>query len=298
MGSRIWCLAVVMTCAACAGKVEHSGGLVDIGPDASGPPATAGAPPASDSPGQTAGAGRANVTPTGERPVSSSGSGGVSAGPGMSAPGTNNPGTPSPGIPLVPVDGWVDGMSNVLGIQGAMFSFADSTTRLNLTEDASQVGKMCIQGIAAQVDLKCTPTPPAVDCFGTTFGAAIGLNLNQVVDATGVGGSPLPYDASKIRAFAFEVDGRIVPDIYSLRFSVESGEQFFCNPSFEMKVVTPGENEFAFEDLRARCWASPGGPSATTVKTMIVKLVWQVVSNDKAQVPFDFCISNVRAIPY
>src|SRR6187399_881625 len=27
------------------------------------------------------------------------------------------------GVPLTPVDGWVDGASNTLGIQGAMFSY-------------------------------------------------------------------------------------------------------------------------------------------------------------------------------
>ena len=38
--------------------------------------------------------------------------------------------------------------------------------------------KVCMSGTAAKVDTKCTP-PAGIDCFGVTWGAAIGFNLNQ-----------------------------------------------------------------------------------------------------------------------
>jgi hypothetical protein len=203
---------------------------------------------------------------------------------------------PIPGVPLVAVDGWVDGLSNVLGIQGAMFAFADAATRSGLVEDRSTPGQLCIKGTAAQVDLGCTPAPPAVDCFAQTFGAIIALNLNQPLDpSTGEGGLPLPYDASGIEAFAFTLSGVAIPASTSLRFAIEGGEGSFCNPP--AKPIKPGENEFALQDLRAFCWKTPGGPSATTSESAIVRLAWQVVTNTRSPVPFDFCVSNVRAIP-
>ncbi|HMC60531.1 MAG TPA: hypothetical protein VKJ01_15180, partial [Candidatus Solibacter sp.] len=123
---------------------------------------------------------------------SSSSSGGTSSG-GTSSGGAGT----SEGVPLTPTMGWVDGMSNTLGIQGAYFAYADPTTLPSVMSDVMSSPKVCMKGTAAKVDLTCTPMAPATDCYGTFWGAAIGLNLNQpnVTDPMTMmmkGGLPVP----------------------------------------------------------------------------------------------------------
>ncbi len=238
--------------------------------------------------GSNSGAGTNSVLPGG-----TSSTAGTSSGAGTDSGGGTGAVLPE-GVPLTPADGWVDKASNTLGIQGAMFAYADNTSKMGMTEDF--VGaNACIKGTAAKVDLKCTFMPPAMDCYGEFWGAAIGLNLNQPIDeATGEGvETPLPFDASAIKGFAFEISGAAVP--LSLRFKVEDASGEFCN--LPAKKVAVGANQFDFAELTTECWK----PTATSrkgdaAKPAVLKIAWQVVTNDKATVPFDYCVSNVRAV--
>ena len=165
---------------------------------------------------------------------------------------------------------------------------------------------MCIKGTAAQVDMASdacvnkTLTPPATDCYGEYWGSAIGLNLNQPLDMTTdppMGGTPLPYDASALKGFSFELSGNTVPPPSAMRFKVDDGITEFCNPpSSKLKV---GVNTVLFSELAKYCWTTtnPPSPTAETVQSRLVKLVWQVVTNSSATVPYDFCVSNLRALP-
>jgi hypothetical protein len=216
-------------------------------------------------------------------------------GTGPSSGGTTGVGgsvvTPTGGVPLTPVNGWIDGSSNELGIQGAMFAYADETSAERMMDDFIR-DHACISGIAAKVDLQCTPVPPAGDCYGTYWGAAIGLNLNQAINPeTRMGEAPLPYDASGLDGFSFEVTGPGVPA--SLRFKVETAAAEFCSPP--PRPVRLGSNSFRFDELLEHCWA-PGGMSAEAAKSQIVKIAWQVVTNSAAEVPFDFCVGSLRAL--
>lgn len=244
---------------------------------------------------------------TGGGAMAVSGSSNTSAGTGNNTAGTSvvpNGGSASntggsssgggelpSGVPLTPTDGWVDGASNEIMVQGAMFSYADDTSKTGMTEDFMG-DHACIKGTAAKVDLKCTPVAPATDCYGTFWGAAIGLNLNQPNDPTTMmGGDPMPYDASALKGFAFEISGAMVPT--SLRFKIENASGEFCTPP--AKPVKLGANSFNFSELMTQCWKA-GGMSAESAKSGIVKIAWQVVTNDKSTVPFDYCVANVRAL--
>lgn len=228
------------------------------------------------------------------------GSGTVVPMAGTSAGGTSS--TPMEGVPLSPMNGWVDGASNTLMIQGAMFPFGDPTSLMGATPaDFSMSGtEACFKGTAAKVDMTsmaCATkmfTPPATDCYGEYWGAAIGLNLNQQIDATTMmGGSPMPFDASALKGFAFEISGAMVPT--SLRFKVEDSSGEFCNPA--AKPVKAGANSFMFEDLIKECWKPTAtAANAGSAKAGVIKIAWQVVTNDKGTVPFDFCVANVRAL--
>jgi len=227
----------------------------------------------------------------------SSNTGGSSVVPsgGTDAGGTGNV-TPAAGVPLTPADGWVDGMSNTLKVQGAMFSYADDTSKMGLVEDF--VGDhACIKGTAAKVDLKCTPVAPATDCYGQFWGAAIGLNMNQAIDPmTMMGGMPAPFDASMIKGFAFEIEGGMIPAPTSIRFKVEGPSGEFCNVA-ATKPIKAGENSLNFDELITACWKPVmGAATGATTKSTVLKIAWQVVTNDKSTVPFDFCVKNVRAL--
>lgn len=222
----------------------------------------------------------------------------------MAGSGTGGTGTLEAGVPLDPMNGWVDGASNSLMIQGALFPFGDATSKMGMEPlDFSMSGTMaCFKGTAAKVDMASTActtkmfTPPAMDCYGEYWGAAIGLNLNQTIDETTMMGStPAAYDASAIKGFSFTIAGASVPGTASLRFKVENAAGEYCNPA--AKPIKAGDNTVLLSDLISACWKPvAGAPTGESAKANLIKIAWQVVTNDKATVPFDFCVSNIRAI--
>jgi hypothetical protein len=227
--------------------------------------------------------------------------GNTSTGGGGAAPtagsGTGG-GTLAEGVPLTPMEGWVDGATNTLMIQGAMFEFADATSAMGMTKDFTG-SNACIKGTAAKVDkmsTACTTmmfTAPATDCYGEYWGAAIGLNLNQPIDMTTMmGGDPVAYDASAIKGFTFNISGAMVPT--TMRFKVEEMGGEYCTPA--TKPVKLGANTFMFEDLVKECWKTTPGASAVGAKAALVKIAWQVTTKDTMAIPFDFCVSDLRAI--
>jgi hypothetical protein len=235
---------------------------------------------------------------------------GASAGSGGSAPvGLAADTPPGETVELTMSGGRV--VSAELGIQGAVLTFADSHTALDMTSnltspvDAS-VDRACIAGTAARVDMAsdiCVTkefTPPATDCFGEFSGAGVEINLNQSFDAkTGAGKKALPFDASELKGFAFDLDGPTVPRPAALRFSVITTDGgVFCNlPSVKPHA---GSNALLFSELVDSCFRvyddPPTNPTAEPVRSELVKISWQVLTNTSVPVPFDFCISNVRAI--
>jgi hypothetical protein len=247
------------------------------------------------------GAGTGNATAgAGNAPNAGAGSPGSGGG---TAAGAGAPSDLPAGVPLTPSAGWV-AKDNEAGIQGAVFSFGDPTSKMGMMENFT-LGNACISGTAAKVDMASTActtkmfTAPATDCYGEYWGAAIGMNLNQSIDTTltpPAGGTPAPYDASSLKGFAFVVSGNTVPAPSAFRFKVEDGTTEFCNPAtIKIKV---GTNIVMFSDLISQCWmtSTPPAPNAETVKSHLIKISWQVVTNASSTVPFDFCISDVRAL--
>ena len=197
-----------------------------------------------------------------------------------------------------------------LGIQGTVVAVADSHSALDMTSNLTppvgeSVVNACIAGMAAKVDqlsevcINHTFTPPATDCWAEFSGVGVEMNLNQGLDAQmgEASAKALAFDASALQGFAFDLDGATVPGPVSLRFSVESDDGVFCNvPTVKLHA---GSNAVLFSQLVDRCFRitdDPPNPTAETVQSKLVKLSWRVVPNDSAAVPFDFCISNVRAI--
>lgn len=261
-------------------------------------PGTGGALPSTGGtdPGSTGGA----TTDTGGAGATTS-----SGGDGAGATGTGG-GALVEGTPLLFDNGWLEADANTLGVQGAVFAYADTHTIETMVENIKENGPIaCISGEAFKVDTMCTVTDPnASDCFGEFWGAAIGFNLNQpkVVDEeTGeeIGGDPVAFDASAIKAFSFELTGATIPG--SLRFSVDVGPDAngvtqYCTT--KSTKVLAGVNTINIDDLRAECWeATAFDMNPHPDPAQIVKIAWGVVTNSSSAVPFDFCVGNVIAVP-
>lgn len=255
---------------------------------------------------------------------SGNGTGGSATGTGGTGPGagggasvagsgtTPGGGMSGEGVPITPVSGWIAKESNALGIQGAAFSFADTTSIVGMTDNLKDATATtsCIKGTAAKVDMasdKCVNKmfdPPATDCYGQYWGAALGFNLNQAIDMTLVppaGGTPMAFDASLIKGFYFEITDHddhtgMVPAPSALRFKVDDGSKEYCNTA-ALKIKS-GVNTVLFSDLTTECWAPTDASSKITpdVEKKFIKIAWQVVTNSSAAVPFDFCVGNVRAL--
>ncbi len=249
--------------------------------------------------GGTGGTGGGLVPPTG-----GSSSGGTPSGDG-GTPGSGGGGTAAPGVPLPIADGWVDA-SAAIGIQGAIFSYADPTTLAGPPEMASvDVGaQYCISGVAAKVDTACTITAEdmaagANDCYGKYWGAAIGLNLNQTIDpATEMGADPAPFDATALKGFSFTISGENVP--VGLRFKLDTGgSEEWCTGA--ETAILSGPNTVTFDKLFKECWqtlaSGKRGPVVdAATQAGVVKIAWQLPTNPTGTIPFNFCVSDVVAV--
>ena len=151
--------------------------------------------------------------------------------------------------------------------------------------------------MAAPTCVNRTFTPPATDCYGEFWGAELGLNLNQPIDPTPqTAGTPLPYNASALRGFSFELSGDTVPGPKDIRFQVENDNQTFCNPA--SKKLKVGSNTVLFSELVTECFRAQDPPAATaeTAQSALIRLSWLVVTNTASSTPYDFCVSNLRAL--
>ncbi|HEX2674219.1 MAG TPA: hypothetical protein VHM25_25255 [Polyangiaceae bacterium] len=298
-------------------EVDMSGSLKIPAAPGDGTGGTAGAPNPPGGASGISGGGMDNLGGVGTTGASKGGTGGDAGKGGVSAGGSGAAGGSAAAgsggqwigdaevLRLTPSDGWIDANSNLLKIQGAVFGYADSTSTASLLTDFSGL-HMCIKGTAAQVDMASDAcvnkmfTPPATDCFGQYWGSAIGLNLNQPLDMTldpPMGGTPLPYDASALKGFGFEVSGNTVPPPASIRFKVQDNQgKEYCNPATSKLKI--GVNNFLFSELVTECWGPTiNSLTAETGQSKLIMLVWQVVTNTSTTVPYDFCVSNLRALP-
>jgi hypothetical protein len=215
------------------------------------------------------------------------GAAGAEAGAAGAEAGAGGRGPDASEVALVPEDGWLDGLGNSLGVQGAAYVVADQATAKTLESDLAG-SHLCMRGTASQVDLGCTPASPGTDCFALYWGAAIALNLNQASPED----VPLPYDASAFSGFSFDVVGPLVPS--RVRFSVETQDASFCLP-LPLAGMAPGTWDVGVDELVTRCHQPPpNAENASSAKPRFTALRWTVVGDYTQDVPFDFCVENLR----
>jgi len=246
-----------------------------------------------------AGGGSGGAVPAeaaGARDSAPDASAGASAVGGASAiGGAASASTDSSGALLTPVDGWIDGASNPLHVQGAVYAGADERSAQKMSPDFSG-SNMCIKGSTAVVDLSCTPIPPAPDCWTTIWGAAIYMNLNQAQ----MGATPAALDSSVLKGFSFELSGANVPASDNIRFQIEPEES--NNAYCTQYAFKPGINTALLVDLTSEHDPPPcirkgtSGSGATFLASKVARLKWTVTTNKTQEIPYDFCVSDVRAL--
>ncbi len=188
----------------------------------------------------------------------------------------------SSGYTLIPIDGWVDGASNEVGVQGALFAQADFISQYSQFSNFT-LSSMCMEGETALVDVECTPFPPATTCFEETWGAQMGLHLNQPL-----GDGPESFDASGLLGFTFDVTGPTVPE--ALHFFALTSQGDFCSGT----QLLAGSNQVMFSEIVGACLSAGGSP---VDRSDITSIAWRVVASAAEVTAYDFCIENLTALP-
>jgi len=241
--------------------------------------------------------------PTGGSPV---GTGGAPVGAG-GAPAGNGEIPIGTGLAIVPdAEGWVTGSSNGLGIQGAFTAASDGTddtgaptmTGSTITLNTATAGQVCVSGNLAAIAPNPATTGPA-DAFlwNDYWGGSLGLNLRQVIPAGGgealpASGWPQVSPAGRVTGFAYTLTPNAGTALPTLRFTVDfigkPAGTTYCQP------LAPTATSSTLSSVVQDCWnmgaavAVPGGDLLT--------IAWSIIPSETAPTPFNFCVSNVRAV--
>jgi hypothetical protein len=252
------------------------------------------------------------------------GCGGGGGGSGTGGKGmTGSGGTMGGGVAIIPNDtGWVEGVDNTLGIQGAWYPYGDGTDgksamgngtcqakgmhpdsacsvittpvpgSMTFAPSDAASGKMCTSGTVAQV----------IDIVGMTgmkdysniWGAGIGLDLAANKDGTK---GTLDADAKGIKGISFDID--MVPTA-KLRVEIAAtatdnstaGNNYWgATASYPGSPVVSGTNVIH--------WAEFTSPTATKVPNDLAhleSLQFHVPTVTTGSAPYSFCIFNLKML--
>jgi hypothetical protein len=209
-------------------------------------------------------------------------------------------------LAIVPdAEGWVDGASNGLGIQGAFTAASDGTdgaggvseTGSTITLDATTTpGSVCVSGnLAAIAPNPATTGPGDAFLWSDYWGGSVGLNLRQVIPAGG--GEALPASAwprvtpsGQVTGFSYTLTGTAVPP--RLRFTVDFVGKQPADATY-CQALPAGATSTSLTSVIQSCWQAGGGalPGAD-----LLTIAWSIIPIEAVATPFNFCISNVQAI--
>jgi hypothetical protein len=228
------------------------------------------------------------------------------------------------GIALVPsADGFFDG-TNEAGILGAWYSYGDwwgGTPTMGGMGDCpkggftqaqcstidtpmpgapfANTGSMCTKGIAAKVGMDAA----GMTAYSAIWGTGIGFDLNNGGTDDGGTGQKLPWDATAhgVTGFSFHIEGPPLGGQMRVEFptsvaigTTDINAAYWGGATMNLSPFTTS-GDYSFR------WAQVGGPSylATPMpfdNTKILSMQFHVVTNTSSTIPFDYCISNLRAL--
>jgi hypothetical protein len=215
-----------------------------------------------------------------------------SAGSAAMAGGTDIP--TGVGFALTPVNGFVAGASNQVGIQGYFYTYSDASqtppgnTVIMPADFAASAGSaICASGTASQVLMMDGGT--MLD-YTRYYGGGVGLNL---ADPGGMMAAQ-PWDRGEVTGFSFNITGTDIPT-GQLRLNVTFYEGASVNTTPYCANIAAGANTIRFSDIHAECYNGNTGANIPAT-AQLQALQWQVATVDTAPTPFNYCIENLTAL--
>jgi hypothetical protein len=240
---------------------------------------------------------------------------------GGSGGGTGTGGSGN-GVDLVPnADGFFDG-NNGAGILGAWYSYGDwynpaagsgdcavmggftaaecsnITTPVPGQPFANTGGTMCTTGTVAKVVPMAGSTTPA---YSAIWGAGIGFDLNNAGNDGGTGKNAWDAEANGVKGFSFHIDMPPVGGQMRVEFptnatpgTTDINAAYWGGAGANLSPInTGGDYSFTLEEV--------GGPNYLTSpmpfdKKKIVSVQFHVVAGTSSTIPFNYCISNLKAL--
>jgi hypothetical protein len=231
------------------------------------------------------------------------------------------------GVLLMPsADGFLDG-TNAVGIKGAWYSYGDwyggtpamagqgdCPVKGGFTVDqcssitmpapgqpfTNTGGSMCTTGTVAKVIMSATATSPD---YSDIWGAGVGFDMNNAGTDDGGTGGKLPYDATAagVTGFSFHIDMPPTGGQMRVEFptaaaigTTDINSAYWGGATANLSPFTKGgDYTVKFSEV--------GGPMYLTSPmpfdpTKILSMQFHVVSNTSSTIPFNYCISNVKAL--
>jgi hypothetical protein len=304
-----------------------TGGTTDAGAGAGGagdaativdaPAGTGGATGAAGATGMDGGAVDGAGAVDGSRGIDASAGPDGGAGNGGGDAGSDVP-IVAAGVPITPGStGLVLGSSNVLGVQGPWYAYADGmggdgSTATGICEArgghvaaaCSQVatpavgsfpnvgGKMCTSGTAAMIIAGAGGLPD----YANITGAGIGLDLNNSGGAVPVRGV---FNATTkgVTGVAFDLQIVALPGLRvefptpATDVSSTGAAYWGANAAFPSSPAVAGSNVIRWADVRIPAAAAPAFDP-----TMIESILFHVPTTIAAPGPYSFCISNLKLL--
>lgn len=202
--------------------------------------------------------------------------------------------------------GWVQGDTNAFGIQGPWYSYNDcmnaepaglpcTVPEASMTGPDTKPGwtadamKICTKGVAPQVINDPATGMPA---YSLQWGAGIALDLNSTGGEMAVK-NDFDADAAGVKGFQFDImTNTTPPQPADVRVNIKT-KATGDNSHFVTAILPAANFTVMFTDALQGSWVT--SPSALTTNA-IESIQFQVYTNATAAKPFDFCVSNMRAV--
>jgi hypothetical protein len=192
---------------------------------------------------------------------------------------------------LIPTEdtGWVAGATNTCALQGAWFAYNDcSATQTDCTKNQrpdlsakkfeNVAGKMCTSGTTAAIHGE----------YSLKWGAGIGLNLNQ----------PIASDtknrvgdlAVAVKGFSFNLSANTLEKSIRVTFPTPDTEK-----TAHFVEVGPESRNYTvlFANAKQDSWVTSPVP---LVAGDVIAIQFQIQGEDDRELPFDFCIEDLKAL--
>lgn len=181
---------------------------------------------------------------------------------------------------LTPEDGWVDGQSNAVGIQGSVFFDVDANLGGPSTLSVGSNGPaLCVSGVVG----------PVQDAdYARDWGGLFGIRLGEASPGQIGTWSPIT-PAGTVSGFTFRLTGTAIP-IAQVRIQVEDAAgNYYCSG-----LGQAGTYSVSMANLRVACWETGG--ASVTPELPLVSLTWMIIAVETFADPFDFCIEDLTAV--